>query len=63
MNMNIIEILKKMQDVINLAMTDGEKFDNGNNAAGTRVRKHMQELKNMAQDVRVKISEIKNEGK
>lgn len=61
--MNIIEILKKMQDVINLAMTDGEKFDNGNNAAGTRVRKHMQELKNMAQDVRVKISEIKNEGK
>ena len=61
--MNIIEILKKMQDVINLAMTDGEKFDKGNNAAGTRVRKHMQELKNMAQDVRVKISEIKNEGK
>lgn len=63
MNMNITEILKKMQDVINLAMTDGEKFDKGNNAAGTRVRKHMQELKNMAQDVRVKISEIKNEGK
>ena len=61
--MNITEILKKMQDVINLAMTDGEKFDNGNNAAGTRVRKHMQELKNMAQDVRVKVSEIKNEGK
>lgn len=63
MNMNITEILKKMQDVINLAMTDGEKFDKGNNAAGTRVRKHMQELKNMAQDVRVKVSEIKNEGK
>ena len=58
--MNIIENLKKMQDVINLAMTDGEKFDKGNNAAGTRVRKHMQELKNMAQDVRVKVSEIKN---
>lgn len=63
MNMNITEILKKMQDVINLAMTDGEKFDKGNNAAGTRVRKHMQELKNMAQDVRVKVSEIKNEDK
>lgn len=63
MNMNITENLKKMQDVINLAMTDGEKFDKGNNAAGTRVRKHMQELKNMAQDVRVKVSEIKNEGK
>lgn len=61
--MNITEILKKMQDVINLAMTDGEKFDKGNNAAGTRVRKHMQELKNMAQDVRVKVSEIKNEDK
>ena len=61
--MNIIENLKKMQDVINLAMTDGEKFDKGNNAAGTRVRKYMQELKNIAQDVRVKVSEIKNEGK
>lgn len=61
--MNIIENLKKMQDVINLAMTDGEKFDKGNNAAGTRVRKYMQELKNMAQDVRVKVSEIKNEDK
>lgn len=61
--MNIIENLKKMQDVINLAMTDGEKFDKGNNAAGTRVRKYMQELKNIAQDVRVKVSEIKNEDK
>lgn len=63
MDYTIIDKLTQMQNFISLAMTDGEKFDNGNNAAGTRVRKHMQELKNMAQDVRVKISEIKNEGK
>lgn len=63
MKTNIIDILKKMQETINLAMTDGEKFDRGNNAAGTRVRKYMQELKSMAQDVRVKVSEIKNEDK
>lgn len=63
MNMKIIDILKSMQDTINLAMTDGEKFEKGNNAAGTRVRKFMQEIKTMAQDVRVKVSEIKNEDK
>lgn len=48
------------------AVVDGleEDFDkfynNGNKAAGTRVRKGMQELKNFAQDVRKEVTEIKN---
>lgn len=61
MKTNINDILKTMESTIRLAITDGEKFEKGNNAAGTRVRKYMQELKTLAQDVRMKVSEIKNE--
>lgn len=41
--------------------TDFEKFYNdGNKAAGTRVRNAMQELKALAQTVRNEVTEIKN---
>ncbi|GJM29248.1 MAG: hypothetical protein DHS20C17_18830 [Cyclobacteriaceae bacterium] len=41
--------------------SDFEKFyDKGNQAAGTRVRKGMQELKNLAQQIRVEVQTIKN---
>ena len=36
-------------------------YDKGNKAAGTRVRKGMQELKKMAQDIRVDVQEQKND--
>lgn len=40
---------------------DADKFFNkGNNAAGTRVRKGLQELRNLSQDLRLKIQEKKN---
>jgi hypothetical protein len=43
---------------------DFNKFYNeGNKAAGTRVRGAMQELKNFAQTVRTEVQAIKNEGK
>ena len=35
-------------------------FENGNKAAGTRVRKAMQELKGMAQEIRVDVQARKN---
>ena len=35
-------------------------YDKGNKAAGTRVRKGMQELKKLAQDIRVEIQDKKN---
>lgn len=37
-------------------------YDKGNKAAGTRVRKGMQELKVMAQDIRTEVQSAKNEG-
>lgn len=41
---------------------DFEKFyDKGNQAAGTRVRKGMQDLKNLAQEIRSEVQNKKNE--
>jgi hypothetical protein len=37
-------------------------YEKGNKAAGTRVRKGMQDLKTLAQDIRVEIQNSKNEG-
>jgi hypothetical protein len=42
---------------------DFEKFyDKGNQAAGTRVRKGMQDLKNLAQAIRTEVQDKKNAG-
>ena len=49
-----------LQNVINDCQTDVTKFVEGNNSAGTRVRKAMQEVKRLAQDVRVEVQEQKN---
>lgn len=35
-------------------------YEKGNNAAGTRVRKGMQDLKVLAQDIRTNVQDIKN---
>ena len=40
---------------------DADKFyTKGNSAAGTRVRKGMQDLKNIAQAIRAEVQELKN---
>jgi hypothetical protein len=40
----------------------GKFYDKGNKAAGTRVRKAMQDLKGMAQDIRIEVQNMKNQG-
>ena len=49
-----------LQDIVNDCQTDLTKFVDGNNSAGTRVRKAMQTIKSLAQDVRVEVQEQKN---
>ena len=49
-----------LQNAINDCQTDVTKFVEGNNSAGTRVRKAMQTIKSLAQDVRVEVQEQKN---
>ena len=50
----------ELQNAINDCQTDVTKFVEGNNSAGTRIRKAMQEVKRLAQDVRVEVQEQKN---
>lgn len=40
---------------------DMKKAEGGNKAAGTRVRKAMQEIKNLAQDIRKKVLETRTD--
>ncbi len=51
----------EIRDLVMSLESDFVKFyDKGNQAAGTRVRKGMQDLKNLAQQIRVEIQDIKN---
>ena len=53
-------LFDSLQDVINDCQTDVTKFVEGNNSAGTRVRKAMQTVKALAQEVRVEVQDQKN---
>ena len=53
-------LFDKLQDVINDCQTDVSKFVDGNNSAGTRVRKAMQKVKALAQEVRLEVQDQKN---
>lgn len=48
-----------MIDLLEDAAQDAEKFDRGNASAGTRLRKALQQVKTMAQDLRVEVQTIK----
>lgn len=51
----------EINDLITSLEGDFEKFyEKGNQAAGTRIRKGMQDLKNLAQDIRKEVQDIKN---
>ena len=58
--MNLEELIDLMQDEMHDAHQEIEKFMGGNKSAGTRVRKSMQTIKTVAQNVRQQIQAIKN---
>ncbi len=54
---------EQLKTMVESLEADFEKFyDKKNNAAGTRVRKGMQEMKNLAQEIRLEVQDIKNKG-
>lgn len=56
--------LQELQDLIATFEKDFVKFyEKGNKSAGTRVRKHMNELKRKAQEIRKEVQERKAIGK
>ena len=50
----------ELQNIINDSQSDVTKFVEGNNSAGTRVRKAMQTVKLLAQGIRVEVQDQKN---
>ncbi len=52
----------ELRDLILSLETDFKKFyEQNNKAAGTRVRKGLQDLKNKSQEIRVEVQEKKND--
>ena len=56
----IIETLENIERQLHEAAEDAMKFESGNNSAGTRVRKAMQNIKGLAQQVRLEVQAQKN---
>ena len=56
--------LTKIKQLLTEAEADAVKFyQNNNNAAGTRIRQAMLEIKSLAQEMRLEITETKNKEK
>ena len=53
--MNLENLMENIKDEISLAMHEADKFSAGNKSAGTRVRKHIQSIKGLAQNVRTNV--------
>ena len=56
----IVETLENIERQLHEAAEDAIKFDQGNNSAGTRVRKARQNIKGLAQQVRLEVQAQKN---
>ncbi len=57
-----MELYHKLKHLVNEMEHDFQKFyEKGNNAAGTRIRKSMQDLKKIAQEIRSQVQEKKKE--
>ncbi len=55
---------EQVRDLVMSLEGDFEKFyEKQNQAAGTRVRKGMQDLKNLAQEIRIEVQDKKNDEK
>ena len=58
--MSLEQLISTMKEEMYMAENESMKFNTGNKSAGTRVRKHMQTIKTVAQDVRTEVQTIKN---
>jgi hypothetical protein len=59
--MSLMNSFNELRRMIDDAQDDVQKADGGNKAAGTRVRKKMQEIKNQAQEVRKQVLETRTD--
>jgi len=54
----LMEAYERLKRLVEEIADDLQKAVGGNKAAGTRVRKAMQDIKSVAQDIRVKVLEM-----
>jgi len=57
----LMEEYEKLKRLVEQAYDDVAKAQGGNKAAGTRVRKMMQDIKSAAQEVRKKVLEVRSD--
>jgi hypothetical protein len=56
-----MEKFSELKELVASLEADAEKFySKGNSAAGTRLRKGLQDLKNLAQTIRLEVQDTKN---
>ena len=58
--MSLEQLIDTMKEEMYNAENEAMKFNSGNKSAGTRVRKHMQNIKTVAQNVRQEVQAMKN---
>ena len=59
-----MNLLEQIRELVSATQEDHDRFySKGNAAAGTRVRKNMQELKSLAQELRLDVQSTKNSDK
>ena len=59
-----MNLLEKIRELVASTEEDHDRFySKGNASAGTRVRKNMQELKSLAQELRLDVQSTKNSDK
>ena len=56
----VTKLYNQMLITLERGIDDVEKFEDGNKSAGTRIRKNMQDVKNLAQKIRVEVQQMKN---
>ena len=56
-----MDSFERLVQMVEAARDDVDKFDRGNKTAGTRVRKAMLEIKNLAHQIRKEVSEKKSD--
>ncbi|MFA9477486.1 histone H1 [Phycisphaerales bacterium AB-hyl4] len=57
----MLETYEQLRNLIDSLEDDVRKAAGGNKAAGTRVRKQLQEVKNVSQNLRVKVLEHRDD--
>ena len=60
MDNKVFDTWTELNQIVDGGQEDLTRFTHGNKSAGTRIRKRMQRIKHLAQQIRVEVQEQKN---